>query len=263
MLLAFDTGNSNIVVGVFRDDNLIASWRLATDARKTADEYGLLIKNMFQLQGIDGADIHRVIISSVVPDLTQALVEVAERYLKLTPLIVGAGIKTGLPIRYENPKEVGADRIVNAVAGIEAYGAPLVLVDFGTATTICVINDKGEYLGGAITAGIGISMEALFNHAAKLPKVALVAPEDSIGRTTTLAMQSGLVYGYAALVDGMIDRLGRQLGLDGHQISCVATGGGSEVICPHCQYVNHIDPLLTLRGLYLLSQRNEDTGPHA
>lgn len=263
MLLAFDTGNSNIVLGVFDDKNLIASWRVATDARKTADEYGLFIKNMFQLQGIDADHIHRVIISSVVPDLTQALVEMSKRYFGITPLTVAAGIKTGLPIRYENPKEVGADRIVNAVAGIAEYGTPLVLVDFGTATTFCVINEKGEYLGGAITAGIGISMGALFNHAAKLPKVALVAPEEPLGRTTTLAIQSGLVYGYAGLVDGMIDRLARQLGINGKDITGVATGGGSDVICPHCQFVDHIDPMLTLKGLQMIDELNKDVSPHA
>lgn len=263
MLLAFDTGNSNIVLGVFKNKELIASWRLATDARKTADEYGLLIKNLFFLEGLDDSQIRRVIISSVVPDLTQALIEVAERYFKVDPLLVGAGIKTGLPIRYENPKEVGADRIVNAVAGIAEYGAPLILVDFGTATTFCAINKDGEYLGGAITAGIGISMDALFNHAAKLPKVALLAPNEPIGRNTVQAMQSGLVYGYAALVDGMVDRIARQIGLDGESIMVVATGGGSDVICPHSAYVDQIDPLLSLKGLQLLNERNEGNSSHA
>lgn len=262
MLLVFDSGNSNTVLGVFDGDELVESWRLATDSNKTADEYGLLCTSLFQLNHIDIRSISRVIISSVVPDLTRALVEVSEKFFKTVPLIVGAGIKTGLKIRYENPKEVGSDRIVNAVAGIAEYGAPLIIVDFGTATTFCAINENKEYLGGAITAGIGISMEALFSRAAKLPKVELIAPEKAIGRTTTQAMQSGLVYGYAGLVDVMILRTAQELQLEPSQVKVVATGGRSSIICPHCQYVDVIDDKLTLKGLYLLSERNKGEASH-
>lgn len=258
MLLAFDSGNSNTVMGVFREKELLASWRLSTDANKTADEYGVMCKNLFNLHNIDAGGISRIIISSVVPDLTRSLVEVSKKYFSIEPLVVGVGMKTGLKIRYENPKEVGADRIVNAVAGIEEYGAPLILVDFGTATTFCVINDEKEYLGGAITTGIGIAMDALFTRAAKLPKVALSAPPQAIGRTTVGAMQSGLVYGYAGLVDHMIELCAQELGYAPEAVTVVATGGRSEIICPHCRFVNHLDPQLTLKGLLLLADRNRE-----
>ena len=170
---------------------------------------------------------------------------------------------TGLKIRYENPKELGADRIVNAVSGIERYGAPLIIVDFGTATTFCAINADKEYLGGAINAGIGVSMEALFSHAAKLPKVELVAPDHVIGRTTVDAMQAGLVLGYADLVDGMIARIAREMGSTPEEVFVVATGGHSETICANCHYVNTIDTMLTLEGLRLIAQRNKGGRRHA
>ena len=166
------------------------------------------------------------------------------------------GIKTGLRLRYENPRELGADRIVNAVAGVARYGAPLIIVDYGTATTFCAINADGEYLGGAITAGLGIAMEALFSHAARLPKVELVPPKNYIGRNTVSAMQSGLVYGYADLVDGMIRRIAGEMGYDPEEITVIATGGRSEIISPLCRYVDKVDPLLTLEGLRILAERN-------
>lgn len=263
MLLAFDSGNSNTVVGVFQDKKLVASWRLATDANKTADEYGVMCKNLFNLHNIDASSIKRIIISSVVPDLTRSFVEVSKKYFCINPLVVGVGMKTGLKIRYENPKEVGSDRIVNAVAGIEYYGAPLILVDFGTATTFCVINKDEEYLGGAITTGIGIAMDALFSRAAKLPKVDLIAPPQAIGRTTVGAMQSGLVYGYAGLVDHMIRVCAQEIGYRPEDIAVVATGGRSEIICPHCQYVDHLDAQLTLKGLRILADRNKEGHTYA
>lgn len=257
MLLAFDTGNTNTVMGLFDGKELLANWRFATDPRRTADEYGLLCNDLFTYHHLAAQRVDRMIISSVVPDLTGTLLEVGRRYFHLEPLCVEAGIKTGLKIRYENPKEVGADRIVNAVAAIERYGSPVIIVDFGTATTFCVVNDKSEYLGGAITAGIGISMEALFEHAAKLPKVDLKAPEKVIGRTTVQAMQSGLVYGYAGLIDTMIERLCRELHMDAAKTTVVATGGRSDIICPHCKFVTTIDMGLTLEGLRILADRNE------
>ena len=238
MLLAFDTGNTNVVAGVYEGDRLFASWRFATDARRTADEYAVLCQNFFATRGLGFKAIDQIIISSVVPDLTRTLVRMCESYFRITPLLVEAGIKTGLKIRYENPKELGADRIVNAVSGIER-------------------NADKEYLGGGICAGIGICMEALFSHAAKLPKVELSAPAQVIGRTTTDAMQSGLVFGYADLVDGMIARIAREMGSDPESVFVVATGGHSETICTNCRYVNTIDPMLTLEGLRLIALRNK------
>lgn len=257
MLLAFDTGNTNTVMGCFEGNKLLRQWRFATDANRTADEYGLLCHQFFSHHQMDASRVEQIIISSVVPDLTRALVQMSDTYFNVKAMLVDVGIKTGLKIRYENPKELGADRIVNAVAGIDRYGAPLILIDFGTATTFCAINEKKEYMGGAITAGIGISMEALFSHAAKLPKVDLVAPEKAIGRTTVAAMQSGLVYGYAALVDGMVARTAKDMGMSPNEICVVATGGRSNIICPYCQYVDHVDLTLTLEGLRLLAERNK------
>lgn len=259
MLLAFDTGNTNTVMGLFDGDRLLANWRFATDPRRTADEYGLLCHNLFTYHELDVQKVDRMIISSVVPDLTGTLMEVGRRYFHLEPLKVEAGIKTGMKIRYENPKEVGADRIVNAVAAIHRYGAPIIVVDFGTASTFCAINEAGEYLGGAITAGIGISMEALFEHAAKLPKVDLSAPPQAIGKTTVSAMQSGLVYGYAGLIDAMIERIAKEMGYEPYDMKVVATGGRSDLICPYTKYVKTIDMGLTLEGLRLIAERNEAT----
>lgn len=257
MLLAFDTGNTNTVMGLFDGEKLLANWRFATDPRRTADEYGLLCNDLFTYHHLAAQRVDRMIISSVVPDLTGTLMEVGRRYFHLEPLKVEAGIKTGMKIRYENPKEVGADRIVNAVATIERYGAPAIVVDFGTATTFCAINEAGEYLGGAITAGIGISMEALFEHAAKLPKVDLVAPPRAIGKSTVGAMQSGLVYGYAGLIDAMIERIAKEMGKEPYEVSIVATGGRSDLICPYTRHVKTVDMGLTLEGLRLIAERNE------
>lgn len=260
MLLAFDVGNTNTVMGLFEGKALKSSWRFATDAKRTADEYGLLCRNFFQSGGYSTEDVQQIILSSVVPDLTHTLVWTCERYFGITPLLVDVGIKTGLKLRYENPRELGADRIVNAVAGVALYGCPLIIVDYGTATTFCAINKDGEYLGGAITAGLGISMEALFAHAAKLPKVDLTAPKSCIGRNTVNAMQSGLVYGYADMVDGMIARTAREMGYAPEAITVIATGGRSEIISPLCKYVNKVDPMLTLEGLRLLAERNSRGG---
>lgn len=263
MLLAFDIGNTNVVMGIFEGERLFASWRFATDARRTSDEYAVLCRNFFATKGLGFEAVDQIVLSSVVPDLTRALVRMCEGYFQISPLLVAAGVKTGLKIRYENPKELGADRIVNAVSGIERYGAPLIIVDFGTASTFCAINADKEYLGGAITAGIGISMEALFNHAAKLPKVELEAPGQVIGRTTTDAMRAGLVFGYADLVDGMIARIAREMGSTPEDIFVVATGGNSETICKNCRYVNVVDPMLTLEGLRLIAQKNNGGARHA
>ena len=262
MLLAFDTGNTNVVMGIYEGERLFASWRFATDARRTADEYAVLCREFFATKGLGFGAIDQIIVSSVVPDLTRTFVRMCEVYFGMKPILVEAGIKTGLKIRYENPKELGADRIVNAVSAIEQYGAPLIIVDFGTATTFCAINVNKEYLGGAITAGIGISMEALFSRAAKLPKVELLAPNQVVGRTTEDAMRAGLVYGYADLVDGMIARVAREMGSTPEDIFVVATGGHAETICTHCRYVNTIDQMLTLEGLRLIAGRNKGGRRH-
>lgn len=215
-----------------------------------------MVSQLFHLAKLHMREVTEAIISSVVPDITGNLEKMIEKYLHVTPLIVGAGIKTGLMIRYENPKEVGADRIVNAVAGIEKYGAPLVLVDFGTATTFCAVNDKAEYLGGAIVPGVDLSMQALFANTAKLPKVELTAPKSYIGRNTTNAIQSGLIYGYCDLVDGMVKRFCEEMGYDLARVNVVATGGLAEVVCKEAKTVKVIDPYLTLDGLKILAKLN-------
>lgn len=258
MLLAFDVGNSNIVIGLYDKDELLDFWRISSKSDKTVDEYAMICMDLFRYHGIDKTKIKTAIISSVVPNLTEHLESMLKGYFGISPLIVGSGIKTGLSMRYENPKELGADRVVNAVAGVHYYGAPLIIIDFGTATTFCVIDKEKNYLGGVITAGIGISMEALFEKTAKLPKVSLSAPKRAIGKTTVEAMQSGLVYGYAGLVDQMIIRLSNELGYQPTEITVVATGGRSENICKHCAYVDVLDPLLTLKGLALIAEKNKE-----
>ena len=195
MLLVFDIGNTNMVIGVYKGKELLTYWRIATDRQKTADEFGMLLYNLFEYKNIDPKEIDAVIYSSVVPPIMSALEEMAEEYFKCQPLVVGPGIKTGIPIMYDNPREVGADRIVNAVAAYEKYGGPLIIVDFGTATTFCCVSAKGEYLGGVITPGVNISMEALFQKTSKLPKVELLTPQRI--KNTVHAIQSGILYGYA------------------------------------------------------------------
>lgn len=257
MLLAFDIGNTNIVIGVFQNDTLLADWRIASDRQKTHDEYGLLVQQLFQSSHLKQEEIEDIIISSVVPNLTDVIKRTCEQYFGLAPLLVGNGLKTGMPIRYDNPKEVGADRIVNAVAAIEEYGAPLIILDFGTATTFCVVNQKGEYLGGAIAPGVGISLTALVEHTAQLPKVEMIVPEKVIGKTTVHAIQSGLLYGYCGMVDGMVHRIAEELGLPLSEIHVVATGGLAEVLHANTETIQIVDQMLTLKGLQLLYRRNE------
>ena len=257
MLLAFDIGNTNIVIGVFQQDKLLADWRVASDRQKTFDEYGLLLEQFFQSRHLQRKDVTDIIISSVVPNLTDIIKLMCEYYFQLTPMIVGNGLKTGMPIRYENPKEVGADRIVNAVAAIEQYGTPLIILDFGTATTFCVVNEKGEYLGGAIAPGIGISMNALVEKTAQLPKVEMNIPEHVIGRNTSNAIQSGLLYGYCGLVDGMVHRIADELGMPLQQIKVIATGGLAELIHANSETIQEVNQMLTLQGLHILYEKNK------
>ncbi|MCL6550059.1 MAG: type III pantothenate kinase [Acidothermus cellulolyticus] len=259
MLLVVDIGNTNIVAGVFRnggeDGELLRHWRLSTHPHRTADEYGMLLLAMFSYAGLDLGMVRAVIISSVVPDLTPALERTFDAYLGLRPLVVGPGIKTGMNILYEDPKEVGADRIVNAVAGYAKYGGPLIVVDFGTATTFDAISADGAYLGGAIAPGIGISTEALFEHAAKLSRVELVRPKSVIGRTTVASMQSGIVFGFAGQVDELVRRMKQELG---PKTRVVATGGFAPLIAREAGTIEVVDQFLTLEGLRLIYLKNRD-----
>lgn len=252
MLLAFDVGNTNITIGIFQGREIRAAWRLSTRS-STADELAMSLYVLFQYRGLGFHDISGIIISSVVPPLTPVLVETARRYFDIEPLVVGPGIRMGMPIRFENPREVGADRIVNAVAAYEAYGGPVIVVDFGTATTFDAISAQGEYLGGAIAPGIGISTEALFQRAAKLPRVELVKPKGVIGKNTVTSMQAGIVYGFIGQVDYIIRLMKQELG---PQTKVVATGGLAELLAGEIKSIDHLNPLLTLEGLRILYHRN-------
>ncbi|WP_410772322.1 type III pantothenate kinase [Fontibacillus sp. BL9] len=254
MFLVVDVGNTNIVLGVYRGRELLHHFRIGTNRQSTVDEYGVLIYNLFQMSKIDVEEIEGVIISSVVPPLMHVLEELCEKYLYHKPLIVGPGIKTGLNLRYENPREVGADRIVNAVAAIEQYGGPLVVVDFGTATTFDCVDAQGNYLGGAIVPGIGISTEALYQRASKLPRIELEKPKKVIGRNTVHAMQAGIIFGYAGQVDGIVGRIRREMNTE---LKVVATGGLAELIASEASSIQEVNPWLTLEGLRLIYERNQ------
>lgn len=257
MILALDIGNTNTVCGVLRDGQWIADWRLATDRLRTSDEYGFILRGMLVAGGIRPEDLKGVIISSVVPPVTGLFAEMSRDCFGLEPMIVGPGIKTGLVIRYENPREVGADRVVNAVAAIRLYGSPLIIVDFGTATTFCAISVTGEYLGGVIAPGIGISAEALFMRAAKLPRVELDKPKTVIGRNTVSSMQSGLVYGYIGLIEGIITRMIQEMGC---KPKVVATGGLSALFARESDMIDVTNSRLTLEGLRFLYELNTEKG---
>ena len=257
MLLVIDVGNTNIVLGVYDGKKLINDWRVATNKDKTSDEYGLVIDQIFNYHGLKTSDIDAVMISSVVPPLMYTLQAVSKKYFKSDPYIVGPGIKTGMNIKYDNPKEVGADRIVNAVAAYEQYGGPIIVVDFGTAITFCAISKSGEYLGGAIAPGIKISSEALFMRTAKLPKVEIVKPDRVICKNTVSSIQAGLIYGYVGLVDNIIAKMKEELSEEGEVKTVVATGGLASLISSESKYINRIDKLLTLEGLRIIYDRNK------
>ncbi|QEK13551.1 type III pantothenate kinase [Crassaminicella thermophila] len=254
MLLAFDVGNTNIVLGAYEGEELLTYWRFATDKAKSSDEYGMLINQLFQYEGLSLNDVDDVIISSVVPPIMYTLQHTALKYCNKEAIVIGPGIKTGMNIKYDNPKQVGADRIVNAVAGYEKYGGPLIIVDFGTATTFCAISEKGDYLGGTISPGIKISSEALFQHAAKLPRVELVKPGKVICKNTISSMQSGMVYGYVGLVDYIVRRMKKELKDPNTKV--IATGGLASLITSESETIDEIDKLLTLEGLRIIYERN-------
>lgn len=253
MLLALDVGNTNTVIGVFEGKELRVHWRISTRREGTGDEYGILIKDLFDHAALSREKVSAVIVASVVPPLQLALEEMVRDYFHVEPLIVGPGIRTGMPILYDNPREVGADRIVNAVAAFEAYGGPCIVVDFGTATTFDAISARGEYLGGVIAPGIGISAEALFERAAKLPRIDIAKPKAVVGKNTVGSMQAGMYYGYLGLVEGIVTRMKAEM--EGDPV-VVATGGLSHLILAESKLVQHVDPLLTLTGLRILYERN-------
>lgn len=257
MLLVIDVGNTNIVFGVYEKDVLLYDWRIATEKNRTSDEYGLLFEQIFKYHGLCPKNVEDVIISSVVPTLMHTLSTMSVKYFDKEPIIIGPGIKTGMSIKYDNPKEVGADRIVNAVAGYEKYGGPLIIVDFGTAITFCAISKDGDYLGGVITPGIIISSEALSLRTAKLPKIEISKPDTVIGKTTINSIQSGLVYGYIGLVDYIIERMKDEMKDEGEIKTVVGTGGFSSLIASESKHINEIDKLLTLDGLRIIYGRNK------
>jgi type III pantothenate kinase len=253
LFLAIDVGNTHIMLGVYDQENIIVYWRLATRKDSTEDELGMVVKNLLHSSSLELNDIDAVAISSVVPPLMYSLERMSQKYLERDPLIVGPGIRTGLNIVTDNPREVGADRIVNAVAGLNIYGGPLIIVDFGTATTFCAISKAGEYLGGVIAPGIGISMEALFQRAAKLPRVEVVRPERVIGKDTISSMQSGIIFGFVGQVDGIVKRMTAEFD---HKPKVIATGGFASLIARESETICLVNPLLTLEGLRIISKLN-------
>jgi type III pantothenate kinase len=255
MLFCIDIGNTNIVLGVTEGEQILHHWRIRTEREATSDEMGIMMRNLFQMVGIGMEDIRHVIISCVVPPLLNTFEEFSRRYFKVKPMIVGPGLRTGMSIRYDNPKEVGADRIVNAVAAYEKYHSSLVVVDFGTATTFDCISKEGDYLGGAIAPGVVISCEALFQKASKLPRVEIFArPKSVIAKDTISSMNVGIIYGYAGLVDGIVNRVKKETG---DELKVIATGGLAPLISDVSETIEHVESFLTLEGLMIIFKRNQ------
>jgi type III pantothenate kinase len=260
MLLVVDIGNTNIVWGVYDDRALAAHWRLATDVKKTSDEYGILFASLLTAAGISPHGLSGAIVSSVVPALTGTFEDMLEQYFHQRPMVVTSDMDTGLTLQYPNPREIGSDRLVNAAAAYHKYRRDLIVVDFGTATTFCAITAEGHYLGGVIAPGLGISAEALFTRAAKLAKVELIRPKTVIGTDTASSIQSGLLFGYAGLVDTVVRRMEQELG---HSVYVIGTGGLSSILAAETSSIQKVEPLLTLEGLELLYRRSRGDAPPA
>ena len=259
MILVSDVGNTNIVLGIYDEKNLIAEWRLSTDPTRTADEFGIQVFQLFAQSKIDTQEIEGVIISSVVPNIMYSLEHMIRKYFDVSPIIIGPGVKTGINIKYDNPKEVGADRIVNAVAAHEIYKRPLIIIDFGTATTFCAVTKNGDYLGGTICPGLRIASEALFQKAAKLPRIELIKPETIICKNTVTSMQSGIIYGYIGQVEYLVSRMKKEMMQNGEsETFVVATGGLATLIAGESPSVDLINRNLTLEGLRIIYEKNKE-----
>ena len=255
MLLAVDVGNTETVVGVFREEELVSRWRIHTSPERTADELALLFGGFMAQAGLSfDKNVTGVVLSSVVPRATEAMRDMVSRYFRFDPVVVEPGVKTGIPVLTDNPREVGADRIVNALAAYTKYGGPAIVVDFGTATTFDVISENGELLGAAISPGLAVAARALFEQTARLPLVELVPPKSPYGKNTVESVQAGLVFGYAAMVDGMVERISKDLG----QPTVIATGGLARNVIDECKTVDHHEPWLTLEGLRLVFEKNAE-----
>ncbi len=255
MLLAFDVGNSNIVLGLYEEGRLLQHWRMSTDNSKSSDELGIFVSQLFKHEGFDTNDVESVIISSVVPTIMYSLQHMSVKYFKSDAIVVGPGIKTGINVKYDNPRQVGSDRIVNAVSAHKKYGGPLIIVDFGTATTFCAVTKNCDYLGGAITPGIIISSEALFNRAEKLTRVELIKPPKVICKNTTQSIQAGIIYGYVGMVDKIVDMMKLELGSE--DVKVVATGGLANLMATESESIQIVDSFLTLDGLNMIYEMNK------
>lgn len=257
MLLVIDIGNTNMSFGVYEGDTLQQTWRIATSQIKTSDEYGLIFSQLLSCNGFSTRDISDIIIGSVVPSVMSTIEAACNRYLGIDPMVVGQGTKTGLEIRYDNPKEVGADRIVNSVAGVAKYGSPLIIVDIGTAITFDTISEDGAFIGGAIAPGIGIASEALFQRASKLPRVELMPPKRVVGKTTVEAMQSGIVLGYIGMIDRVVEAIMEEQGWTQDTVHIIGTGGFSRLIAAESRYIEKVDKMITLDGLKIIYERTK------